>query len=252
MFAFASGPDVGNCLHEIIERVDFTQLESDRTSVVIERTLFKYDLADPDRHRTPIDPQEVVENLMQQLVTTPLPNTSITLSQISRKHRLDEWRFAIPLQGLNASKLAALFREHGSESIKAEYASQVAQLDDKEVRGFLVGIVDLIFEHQGKWYILDWKSNYLGNSFASYSAEAVQEAMLQHHYILQYHLYCVGLHKYLKTRLPNYDYDRHFGGVGYVFLRGVNPEQSTGWFWDRPSKEMIQQISHQSGAVEYV
>jgi len=66
-----------------------------------------------------------------------------------------------------------------------------------------------------------------------------------HHYFLQYHLYVVALHRYLSARLPDYDYDRHFGGVYYLFLRGMSPAHAPGCgvFRDRPARELVEALS---------
>ena len=86
--------------------------------------------------------------------------------------------------------------------------------------GFINGSIDLAFEQGGKFYVLDWKSNHLGNSPKHYHSLALKEAVTHSFYFLQYHLYSLALHSFLKKRLANYDYDEHFGGVFYAFVRG--------------------------------
>src|SRR5690606_6470343 len=90
-----------------------------------------------------------------------------------------------------------------------------------EWSGFLRGFVDLVFEHDGRWYIVDWKSNHLGDGAARYGDAALAEAMRAHAYPLQASLYTLAVHRWLRRTLPNYDYERSFGGVFYVFLRGA-------------------------------
>ena len=94
--------------------------------------------------------------------------------------------------------------------------------------GMLKGFIDLVFYHDGKYYIADYKSNYLGDSHADYQPEALAQAMLEHRYDLQYQLYTLALHRYLRHRLPDYDYQTHFGGVYYLFLRGMAPDHPGG------------------------
>ena len=101
------------------------------------------------------------------------------------------------------------------------------------MRGFLVGFVDLVAEHDGRYWVLDWKSNHLGNRLEDYHPGALHAAMQDHDYVLQYHLYVLALHRQLRSRLPDYDYERCMGGVGYVFLRGLVPGSSRGVFYDR-------------------
>ncbi len=111
------------------------------------------------------------------------------------------------------------------------------------------GFIDLVFEHDGRFFIADWKSNHLGDSPADYGPAPMAAAMAQHHYHLQYLLYSVALHRWLQRRLPDYHYDRHVGGVAYLFVRGLRPGwrdaqgQPTGLFFHRPTAEAITALS---------
>ena len=68
--------------------------------------------------------------------------------------------------------------------------------------------------------------------------------MMSHHYVLQYHIYTIALHRYLQTRLPDYDYEKHFGGVYYLFIKGMKKElgPANGIFRDRPSLKLINKL----------
>ena len=103
------------------------------------------------------------------------------------------------------------------------------------------GFIDLIFRYKGKFYIVDWKSNLIGRDINRYRTENLIPIMQNDYYILQYHLYTLALHKYLKNRLPNYDYEKDFGGVFYIFLRGINKTKGAdyGIYRDRPQKKLI-------------
>jgi exodeoxyribonuclease V beta subunit len=81
------------------------------------------------------------------------------------------------------------------------------------LNGMLKGFIDLVFEHDGRYFVADYKSNWLGPDDAAYGAEAMRAAILAHRYELQYALYLLALHRLLKARLPDYDYDRHVGGA---------------------------------------
>ena len=103
----------------------------------------------------------------------------------------------------------------------------------------LKGFIDLLFEHQGKYYVLDYKSNYLGPDDAAYHPAAMQQKILQSRYELQYVLYSLALHKLLKARLKDaYSYQQHVGGVVYLFLRGQQAS-SRGAFIDRVPESLI-------------
>ena len=93
-------------------------------------------------------------------------------------------------------------------------------------------------------YIADYKSNSLGDRLGDYGKDRITETMMSHHYVLQYHIYTIALHRYLQTRLPDYDYEKHFGGVYYLFIKGMKKElgAANGIFRDRPSLKLINKL----------
>ena len=107
------------------------------------------------------------------------------------------------------------------------------------------GFIDLVFEHEGKFFVVDFKSNHLGSYASDYAPALLTAPMVDHHYYLQYHLYVTALHRHLTARRSGYDYDRDFGGVHYLFLRGMAPHHpaGTGVFFDRPSRVFIEALS---------
>jgi exodeoxyribonuclease V beta subunit len=118
---------------------------------------------------------------------------------------------------------------------------QLDRLTFAPARGFMRGFIDLIFEFDNRFYLVDWKSNHLGARIENYHRDKLQDEILGNYYNLQYHLYCLALHLYLTNRLPNYDYKSHFGGVFYVFLRGIkqNLGPDYGIYHDLPSSSTI-------------
>ncbi|QYD69007.1 exodeoxyribonuclease V subunit beta [Paraburkholderia edwinii] len=114
-------------------------------------------------------------------------------------------------------------------------------LEPAQLNGMLKGFIDLVFEHDGRFYVADYKSNWLGPDDAAYTTAKMRAQILHSRYELQYVLYLFALHRLLKTRLPDYDYDRHVGGAVYLFLRGSHAE-SQGVFVDRPPRELIERL----------
>ena len=112
-------------------------------------------------------------------------------------------------------------------------------LQGNQLNGMLKGFIDLVAEHQGRYYVIDWKSNWLGENETAYSVESMKKVILEKRYDLQYVLYLLALHRYLKCRLPDYDYDQHIGGAAYFFLRG-NEADSQGVFFDKPDRIVIE------------
>ena len=114
-------------------------------------------------------------------------------------------------------------------------------LQPARLHGMLKGFMDLVFAHQGRYYVLDYKSNWLGPDASAYTPVALRGAILHARYELQYVLYLLALHRLLKSRLPDYDYDRHVGGAVYLFLRGIDgPCQ--GVHWERPPRSLIETL----------
>ena len=105
-----------------------------------------------------------------------------------------------------------------------------------DFRGLVTGVIDLVFEHQGKYYLADYKSNYLGASLEDYSSDNLLRAILDRRYDLQYLLYSIALHRYLSQRVADYTYERHFGGVYYLFIRAMRSEHGPayGVYFDLP------------------
>ncbi|MFE8073281.1 exodeoxyribonuclease V subunit beta [Marinobacteraceae bacterium S3BR75-40.1] len=119
-----------------------------------------------------------------------------------------------------------------------------AGIGRQRLNGMLKGFIDLVFEWQGRYYVVDYKSNALGESDDAYTEGAMTDAILEHRYELQYSLYTLALHRLLQARLPGYRYDRHMGGVMYLFLRGIHgPEQ--GVHRVRPPKNLIEALDGQ-------
>jgi len=100
--------------------------------------------------------------------------------------------------------------------------------------------MDLAFRVRGTWFLVDYKSSNLGPELQDYAPPRLAEEMISSHYVLQYHLYTVALVQYLRSRIPGFDEERDFGGVFYLFLRGLNGrDASTGVFVDRPPAALM-------------
>ena len=106
------------------------------------------------------------------------------------------------------------------------------------LNGMFKGFIDLVFEHRGRYYVADYKSNWLGSDDGAYTREAMEVAIASHRYDLQYVLYVLALHRQLRLRLPDYDYDQHLGGALYLFIRA--PQQ--GVYLARPPRELIERL----------
>ncbi|EGT0662683.1 exodeoxyribonuclease V subunit beta [Citrobacter werkmanii] len=221
---FPRGASPGTFLHSLFEDLDFTQPVDPRW---VEEKLA---LGGYDAHWTP-----VLTAWLDAILQAPLNETGVSLSQLSGREKQVEMEFYLPIsQPLMASRLDALIRKYDPLS------AGCPALDFMQVRGMLKGFIDLVFRHQGRYYLLDYKSNWLGEDSAAYTQQAMASAMQAHRYDLQYQLYTLALHRYLRHRISDYDYERHFGGVIYLFLRGVDGEDpQQGIYATRPDGELI-------------
>ena len=111
------------------------------------------------------------------------------------------------------------------------------------VQGMLKGFIDLVFEFEGRFYLVDWKSNLLGSRIEDYSAVVLEGEIRRRHYYFQYQLYTIALDRYLQLRVPGYRYEQHFGGVYYLFLRGIDPARPQfGIHRDRLSEPLVRAL----------
>ncbi|MBA3011659.1 MAG: exodeoxyribonuclease V subunit beta [Desulfobacula sp.] len=229
---FPRGAGSGDFFHAIFENLDFTDAKA--VEAVVDKNMTKFGFKD-------ISLKGPAVAAVQQVLGTGLgtgKENRFCLKDIPLSQRFTELEFFFDLALLDIHAIGALFagQPHGSA-----YAQKLFKLNAKPFKGFIKGFIDLVIVHRGKWYILDYKSNFLGDVHGDYGQAAMAGAMESHHYILQYHLYLAALHRYLGMRLKNYSYDKDFGGVFYLFIRGMHPEltDGEGVVFHRPSKDFL-------------
>jgi exodeoxyribonuclease V beta subunit len=251
------GPATGQVLHSVLEQADFQNQDAEKLTALFARELERGGLG------SQVAPHPLAEALLRVMRAPLRSGSPLTLSSVDPARRLNELEFVLPvamhaLDGsgqpivpLSADLLARVLDEGRSPAVPADYASRLAHLGFAPLRGFLHGFIDMVFEHEGQWYLVDYKSNRLGDRVDDYAAERLAVVMAEHHYVLQYHLYSVALHRLLSFRQPGYDYDRHFGGVFYLFLRGLLPERAPecGVYFDRPSRALVERLSAWCGPI---
>lgn len=225
IFTFPKGARPGTLLHSLFETIDFQSAAGEPLAEHI-ATLLAQDGF--DESWAPVLQQQV-----EAVLDTPLETgfgEPVLLRDLAPERKQVELEFFLPMGRVTAPALTALCQQHDPLSRGNK------PLSFATVQGMLKGFIDLVFEWQGRWYLLDYKSNHLGMSPADYSRPALEQAMAQHRYDLQYQLYSLALHRLLALRLPGYDFEQHFGGVFYLFLRGM---PQGGIFHTRPSRELV-------------
>ena len=156
------------------------------------------------------------------------------LTDLNPEKRVNEFEFDFSLQPFFVDQI----QQFSTTEVPLQVKSK------GQLEGMMNGKIDMFFEKDGKYYILDWKSNYLGDDLSDYSAKSVWTAMGENNYHLQYHIYTVALCKYLSMRLPNFDYEKDFGGVIYLFVRGIRESGNTGIFFTKPDKSVVNSMGH--------
>ncbi len=225
---FPRGPRYGTLLHNILETVDFAADEQS----LLAATRHQLDAFGMDNDRW----APMVASWLRQVLNSQLPPLNgLSLAELPAAARISEMEFNFRMSAdIRGADLDYSLRRSG-------YLGHSPPLDFAAVRGIMRGFIDLVFQHQGRFYLLDYKSNYLGPNPDSYRLEAMQRAIGTHRYDLQYLIYATALHRYLGARLRDYSFESHFGGVYYLFLRGMTgrSEPGRGVFYDRPDRGTI-------------
>lgn len=209
---FTKGAVAGNFLHDQLEWLAAEGFDVTRPDVA-ERLKRQCERAGR------LAQADEVAQWLQAVVSLPLPCVGASLQGL--QHRLPEMEFWLPAGRLQAQTIDALCRMHllGGRERPA--------LPERELHGMLMGFADLVFEHEGRYWVLDYKSNYLGEQGAAYTHDRLEGSMAEHRYDVQSAIYLLALHRLLRVRLGDaYEPTEHLGGAVYLFLRGIDgPER---------------------------
>ncbi len=228
---FPRGPSAGDCIHALFEAIDFTDPGTWDSAIASALAAHPQALpAAPKPGEAPMATSlaAMLRSLLDAVLNTALLPAAgahadhaaagrageLRLNTVAPARCLVELGFHLPAPRLTAPALNAWLAAQG-------YV--VPRLAFKDLDGYLKGYIDLIFEHDGRFWVLDWKSNHLGAQPQDYAPARLEAAMQTHGYHLQHLLYSVALHRHLGRSLAGYDYEKHFGGVLYLFVRGVRP-----------------------------
>ncbi len=179
----------------------------------------------------------LLEAWLLRLLTAPLPLPGATPSLAGLTGYQPELEFWLASHTLDSAAIDRALRSH---ILPGEPRPALAPA---QLNGMLKGFIDLVFEHQGRYYVLDYKSNALGTDDAAYDAAAMSTAALDKRFDLQCALYLLALHRLLRARLPDYDYDRHIGAAGSLFLRGLGGPAGGVWAL-RPPRALVDTLDH--------
>ncbi len=232
IFSFAKGAVAGTFLHSVYEDIDFSVNDSDQIQQVLEQRLA---LTGYDADWLICLRDFVYQSLRVELDPNN-PHKQFSLSSITPGNRLVEMEFVLPFKTITQSKINSLLRQFDP------LAQRAGNLVFAKVAGMLKGFIDLTLRVGEEYYVVDYKSNYLGAELEDYHLQKMQIAMIEHRYDFQYVLYTLALHRLLRTRLVDYNYDKHVGGVFYLFLRGMVVGSNTGVFFTKPDRQLIEAL----------
>ena len=180
---------------------------------------------------------ECLSDWLSALLRRPglVPDSQLALADLDTAQYQVELEFMFSAARVDVQQVDQLICQHTLD------AQPRAPLLRDRLNGMFKGFIDLVFEHQGRYYVVDYKSNWLGAEASAYTQQAMTAAVLEHRYDLQYVFYLLALHRQLRARLVDYDYDRHMGGALYWFIRGG--EADSGGLWhQRPPRELIEHL----------
>ncbi len=213
-FTLKKGADAGNLLHDTLEHTDFAAPQWIRS---LEKPLARFGGLPEDCT------QKNLTKWLNQCLKTKLP-AGPRLSELPWADTLRESEFYFPMQQVKLSGLGKLLAAHRQQAVQLNLPG------NRTLQGMMHGFIDLIFHWQGRYYVADYKSTHLGDRLTDYDDKALSTNMRDNYYDLQYLIYSLALHRYLRSRLADYDPATHFGGVYYLYLRGMAPGKSSGIF----------------------
>ncbi|PKD44702.1 exodeoxyribonuclease V subunit beta [Rhodohalobacter barkolensis] len=223
IFTFPKGATAGTAIHKLFEHEDFEFAAANQTNLIpiTEEVLDQYNF---DKKWS-----GVLQKMMRDVTGSTIGD--LDLSQVKRVDEIREMEFHFPSSDLQLDEILEIIRN-----------SPHSHKNKSRLQNYLTGFIDLTVRQNGKYYILDYKSNYLGDQIEDYAPEKLRREIESVNYDVQYHIYTVALKKYLTTRIPNFDYDRDFGGVAYLFVRGMRADSNNGVWSVKPEKEVIDRL----------
>lgn len=235
IFSLPKGARTGIFLHSLFEGIDFQTDDRSLEDAVLDAI---------GRNGLDTSWKDAAVRIVKDTLASDLGGFS--LRDIPMSDRLSELEFFFPTGRLTPGALGETLAAFTPSPLAGEGRGEGDyKFTFNPVHGFIRGFMDLVFVREGKYYLVDWKSNHLGNDPGDYHESRLARAMADNHYILQYRLYTVALHRYLERSLAAYSYRKHFGGVFYVFVRGVDPAKGPeyGIYRARPEEGEVERLS---------
>lgn len=239
-FQLAKGAHSGNLLHDILEHSDF--VTSNQSASHWQESL-KWPLVKYGELAAGFTEDDLIAWLVE-IVATPLISNCVVSTEVSdadlvgnrfcladvgMQQTLRESEFYFPMEEANINALAKLLTDHRNTALvdpNNTYGNNPVRLPTyQSLKGMMHGFIDLVFEQNGKYYVCDYKSSHLGDNFEDYNYHALRNNVEQNYYDLQYLIYSLALHRYLQQNVADYNAEQHFGGIYYLYLRGMTSDE---------------------------
>lgn len=226
---FPAGSHIGLLLHSLLEHLDFQGDIGAQCESLLPRFLSGSGITTDEQQRTLVE-------WLECITQTALAEDGFRLGDLSPARRLNELNFDFALDRLSIAEL--------NKFLQSLVETPLQPVTSADFSGLVNGVIDLVFEHRGRYYLADYKSNFLGARLEDYVPDELERAMLERRYDLQSLLYSVALHRYLGQRLVDYDYAQHFGGSYYLFLRALRPRYGSlyGVHFARPEQATLERL----------
>lgn len=226
---FPKGKIYGTFFHNLFKTIDFKKPINTRW---IKKQMILYNIN--------LKWASTLNQWIYTIFNTPLNKFNLTLSRINFNNKQTEFKFHLNISAnVTAQELNCLRKYYDPLSSKS------SKLIFSKITGMLTGFIDLIFYWNHKYYLLDYKTNWLGENNTFYIQSNIEQEIIKHHYDLQYQLYTLALHRFLQHRIISYDYEKNFGGIYYLFIRGMDGiSYKNGIYFCRPSWEFIKKLDN--------
>jgi len=232
-----AGASTGQLLHEIFEYMDFT--DTSDLGMLIENAMLHHGHLSSSQESQENDWASVIEKIVINSINADLDvKGELNLQRVENKNRLNEMEFFFSVSNLDPDSLQNTLAQYD------QYHSAAVGLNFSAFEGLMQGFIDMVVRKDNRYYIVDYKSNWLGETLEHYSQSALTKAISSHRYNLQYLIYTVALHRYLGKRVADYNYESHFGGVYYLFVRGMRPQSNNGVWFDKPPFALIDALDN--------
>ncbi|WP_343034352.1 UvrD-helicase domain-containing protein [Enterobacteriaceae endosymbiont of Donacia versicolorea] len=225
-YTFPIGKNIGIMIHNIFEKLDFTKS--------ITRNFIKKELI---KKNINISWNIILTNWLNNILRTSLGQNKIILNKINNENKITEFEFLLSIKNF-------LFFEEFNNIINKydSISNKLPKLNFQKIKGFLTGIIDLILLWDTKYYIIDYKTNWLGYNSKYYQKKYLEKDICLNRYDIQYHIYTLALHKYLNYRINNYNYEKNFGGIIFLYIRGIHKKKKNGIWEIKPSYKIISKL----------